>query len=111
MPDTIHSLQLIAVMAAVTMLLRFLPFVIFPQGKTLPGVLLYLGRVLPGAIMAMLVVYCFKNTAVFVPPYALPEAVATAVVAVIYLWRSDVLSAVGIGTVCYMILVQKFFQC
>lgn len=109
MPDTIHSLELIAVMAAVTMLLRFLPFVIFPQGKTLPGVLLYLGRVLPGAIMAMLVVYCFRNTAVFSSPYALPEIIATAVVTLLYLWRGDVLVSVSLGTVVYMLLVQCVF--
>lgn len=110
MPDMLHSAALIAVMAAVTAALRFLPFVLFPAGHELPKVLLYLGRVLPGAVMAMLVVYCFKGTVVMSWPYALPEIIATGVVSVIYLWRSDVLSAVGIGTLCYMFLVQKIFM-
>ena len=91
------------------MLLRFLPFVLFPAGKSLPPVVLYLGRVLPGAIMAMLVVYCFKGTVVLSPPYAVPELAATAVVAGIYLWRGSVLGAIGLGTLCYMTLVQYVF--
>lgn len=109
MPDTLHSIELIAVMAGVTMTLRFLPFILFPAGKRMPKMLLYLGRVLPGAIMAMLVVYCFKNTVILSWPYALPEIIATAVVSVIYLWRENVLASIGAGTVCYMALVQCVF--
>ena len=109
MIDAFHSLELIAVMAAVTMLLRFAPFVIFPAGRTLPRTLLYLGRVLPGAVMAMLVVYCYKGTVIMRYPHALPELLATSLVTAIYLWRGNVLAAVGIGTVCYMALVQCVF--
>lgn len=43
--STVHSVALIAVMAAVTMALRFLPFLIFPEGKKLPRFLEYLGTV------------------------------------------------------------------
>ena len=43
---------LVAVMAAVTILLRFLPFWVF-KGKT-PAYITYLGKVLPPAIIGML---------------------------------------------------------
>ena len=33
MSDTLHTVALIAVMALVTMVLRFLPFWLFPAGK------------------------------------------------------------------------------
>ena len=46
---------LVAVMAAVTILLRFLPFWVF-KGKT-PAYITYLGKVLPPAIIGMLVIY------------------------------------------------------
>lgn len=45
---------------AVTMLTRFLPFLIFGE-KGGPAVISYLGRVLPYAVMAMLVVCCLKG--------------------------------------------------
>ena len=51
---------MIAVMAIVTMLLRFLPFMIFGERKT-PKYIDYLGKYLPYAIMGMLVVYCLKG--------------------------------------------------
>lgn len=50
---------LVAVMALVTMGLRFLPFLVFK--KRTPGYITYLGEVLPSAIMGMLVVYCLKD--------------------------------------------------
>ena len=48
--------SLIAVMAAVTFLLRALPFLAFR--KKTPEYVSYLGRVLPPAIIGMLVIYC-----------------------------------------------------
>ena len=50
---------LVAVMAAVTILLRFLPFLVF-RNET-PPYLVYLGKVLPPAIIGMLVIYCLKD--------------------------------------------------
>lgn len=44
-------------MAAGTILTRFLPFLIFPEGRKIPGYVEYLGRVLPYAAMGLLVVY------------------------------------------------------
>ena len=53
-----HDLLLIAVIAFVTLLTRYLPFLVF-KNKSYP-VIEYLGDVLPYAIMAMLVVYCLS---------------------------------------------------
>ena len=52
MSTGIHSAALVAVMALVTMLLRFLPFLIFRQGRKTPAYISYLGDVLPQAITA-----------------------------------------------------------
>ena len=62
---------LIAVMSAVTILLRFLPFLIF-RGKT-PAYISYLGKVLPPAIIGMLVIYCLKDISFAAAPFGLPE--------------------------------------
>ena len=49
--NNIHAVLLIAVVSAVTMLLRFLPLWIFGNGQKTPVLIQYLGKVLPYAIM------------------------------------------------------------
>ena len=48
-----NAAVLIAVMAIVTMILRFLPFIVF--NKNTPAYISYLGKVLPAALIGMLV--------------------------------------------------------
>ena len=62
-----NAAVLVAVMALVTMLLRFLPFLIF-RNQT-PPYIAYLGEVLPPAIIGMLVIYCLKDMTLTVHPY------------------------------------------
>ena len=71
-----RSAVLVAVMALVTMLLRFLPFFVFR--KNVPPYIRYLGDVLPAAIIGMLVVYCLKDITPAVSPFGLPELAAAA---------------------------------
>ena len=44
-----------------TMVTRFLPFLIFPEGKEPPEFIRHLGNVLPYAVIGLLVVYCLKD--------------------------------------------------
>lgn len=107
--NTAHSIALIAIAAAVTIALRFLPFLIFNGKRKTPDIVVYLGRVLPYAIMGMLVVYCFKGTSILQAPFGIPELLAGGIVVLLHLWkRSTLLSIVG-GTVVYMLLVQLVF--
>ena len=107
MPD-LHSGLLVAVIAFVTIGLRFLPFLIF-RGRETPAFIEYLGRVLPYAIMGMLVVYCLRGTALFDAPHGIPALIATAVVVGLHLWKKNTLLSIIAGTVCYMVLVQVVF--
>lgn len=102
----LHSAALIAVMALVTAGLRFLPFFIFNEKRKTPQLITYLGKVLPYAIMGMLVVYCLKNVTPTEYPYALPELIGCAVVALLHIWKRNTLLSIGAGTLCYMLLVQ-----
>ena len=98
---------LIAVMAGVTALIRFLPFFLFR--KKTPAYITYLGKVLPPAIIGMLVVYCLKDVSIFAAPHGLPEAIAAiSVVALQALTRKSLISILG-GTAIYMFLVQAVF--
>ena len=95
---------LVATMAVVTMLTRFLPFIVL-RGETPPYVA-YLGRVLPAAIMGMLVVYCLRDVNVVAAPHGLPELVAVVCVVALQAWRRNALVSILAGTVTYMALVQ-----
>ena len=94
------TLILTLVMAAGTILTRFLPFILFPDGKQMPRYVEYLGHVLPYATMGILVVYCLKGVSLFL---------ACALVAVLHAWKRNSLLSIGAGTVFYMILVQMVF--
>ena len=107
--DNTYLIAGIAVVAAVTALLRFLPFLIFKGNKPTPKLLVYLGKVLPFAIMGMLVVFCLKNVSVMQAPHGLPELIASAVVVALHIWRKNTLLSIGVGTVLYMVLVQFVF--
>lgn len=102
----IHSLLLILVMAAVTIALRFLPFLLFE--KHTPRTVLFLGEWMPGAVMAMLVVYCFKNVQFSAAPYSLPELCAAVLVVILHKWRHNTLLSVLGGTAGYMLLLHLF---
>lgn len=107
MIDLGHSLALVAVMAAVNALTRFLPFWVFSKG--VPKAVVYLGKVLPSAIMAMLVVYCLRNMTFLEAPYGAAEMIAVAVVVLIHKWRHSTMLSLVAGTAVYMLLVQAVF--
>lgn len=108
MPD-LHSAKLIAVIALVTIALRFLPFVIFSGKQQTPAYISYLGKVLPFSIMGMLVVYCLRNISFSAAPFGIPELLSCAVVAALHLWKRNTLLSIAAGTIFYMILVQTVF--
>ena len=103
-----HSALIIAVASGVTVLLRFLPFLVFGNRET-PKFITYLGRVLPFAVMGMLCVYCLKGTNLLSFPHGLPELISVAAVVLLHLWRRNTLLSIICGTVCYMLLVQLVF--
>ena len=91
-----------------TMVTRFLPFLIFPEGKEPPEFIQYLGKVLPYAVIGLLVIYCLKD----VPgsgTYGIPEFLAIAFIVLLYRWKKSILLSIGGGTVFYMLLVQFVF--
>lgn len=94
---------LIAVMAGVTALTRFLPFLIFR--RNIPDYVLYLGRVLPPAIIGMLVIYCVRE----VQPRAaelFPVLAAGACVVLVQVRKRNSMASILAGTALYMLLLR-----
>lgn len=92
-----------------TMLTRFLPFILFPAGKSTPKYIQYLGIALPSAIFSLLVVYCLKDVDFQSGSYGLPELLSLLIVIVVHLWKRQMLLSIAIGTICYMMFVQFCF--
>ena len=91
-----------------TMVTRFLPFLIFPEGKEPPEFIQYLGKVLPYAVIGLLVIYCLKD----VPgsgTYGIQEFLSIVLIVLLNRWKKNILLSIGGGTVFYMLLVQFVF--
>ena len=107
MTNSGHAAVLVAVMSAVTILLRFLPFIVFR--KHTPRFIMYLGEVLPPAMIGMLVIYCLKDVSPLTYPHGLPELIAGLIVVGLQAWKRNSLLSILAGTVIYMVLVQAVF--
>lgn len=101
-----QSLAIIGVAAACTILLRAFPFLVFGGRKKVPETIKYLGEVLPASIMAVLVVYCLRNVNFTAFSHFAPSLIAGLLVVGLHLWKKNILLSIGLGTVCYMVLVQ-----
>lgn len=92
-----------------TMLTRFLPFLLFPAGKSTPKYIRYLGKVLPAAVFGLLVIYCVRNVSVLEGSHGIPELISIAAVAALHLWKKNMFLSIAVGTILYMVLVQFVF--
>ncbi len=104
-----RTLLAVALIALITALLRFLPFMLFGAKRAVPKFIEHLGRLLPAAIMGMLVVYCLKDVRFTSTGEYLPALLSCLVVAVSYLWKRNTLISIVAGTLCNMLLVQLMF--
>ena len=92
-----------------TVITRFLPFIIFPDGKKTPDYIKYLGDVLPLAVFGLLIVYCLRDVSILHGTHGIPELISIALTVGIHLWRRKMILSIAAGTVCYMLLVHFVF--
>lgn len=104
-----YLLLMIAVASLCTILLRALPFLVFGGKRKVPQIVEYLGNTLPQAIMVILVIYCIKGISLKMNPYGIPELLGILAVAVLHVWKRNILLSVGLGTILYMFLIQIVF--
>lgn len=107
--NTTYLISAILVMAVITLAIRAVPFLLFGGRKEVPQTVKYLGNILPPAMIATLVVYCLKSVTPLTGNHGLPEFISVAVVAVLHIWRKNTFLSIGLGTICYMVLIQVVF--
>lgn len=106
MNHNLHTTILILAMSLVTILLRFLPFLVFSGRKKVPSIILYLGDVLPSAVIGMLVIYCLRDISFTSSPFGARELLASLVVILLQTIRRNSILSILLGTITYMLLLQ-----
>ena len=109
MMGTKEKLIIIFAMFLATVIMRFLPFMLFPDNKPTPKFILYLGKVLPASVFGFLIIYCLKNVSIFEGSHGIPELIAIVITAAAHLWKKQMLISIAAGTISYMLLVQFVF--
>lgn len=102
----LHSFWIVVICVAVTMLTRFLPFLLLGNDKKMPLFIHRLAKALPCTMMGMLVVYCLKDATWLSAPYGLGELLSCAAVVLLHVWKRNTLLSIASGTACYMIFLQ-----
>ncbi len=105
MPNT-YVFKAILVIAGITVLLRFIPFLAFGGKTKTPEFIEYLGKVLPYAIMGMLVVYCLKSVKFDVSVNWLPSCVGVVITTILQVWKKNAICSILTGTIVYMVLIR-----
>lgn len=103
-----HALPVILTIAAVTVLLRALPYV---AGDAIErsAYLRYLGRTMPVGVMALLVAFTFQATDPNRPPHGLP-LVGFALLSGVLYWRTrGLLVSIGIPLAGYIAVMSLLF--
>ncbi len=107
--STNQKIITIAVMVLATLIMRFLPFVLFPDNKPTPPFIHYMGKVLPPAVFGFLVIYALKNVSILEGSHGIPELIAIVITAAAHLWKKQMLISIAAGTLSYMLMVQFIF--
>ena len=107
--STNEKIITIVIIFLATIIMRFLPFVAFPENKPTPRFIQYLGKYLPGAVFGLLIVFALKDVTILEGSHGLPELIAIAFTALLHLWKKQMIISISGGTICYMLLVQLVF--
>lgn len=100
------TLILILTASVVTIILRAFPFVLFGGNREMPPVIHKIANLMPPAIIAVLVVYCLKNSMVNMTMESVAAAIATVATALVHLWKRNTLASIALGTIVYMVLIR-----
>ncbi|HCJ07333.1 MAG TPA: branched-chain amino acid permease [Lachnospiraceae bacterium] len=105
---TEYILVAVAVSAVITFGLRAFPFALFGGSRKMPETIVKLGKVLPATIMAVLIVYCVKDSLDNVIGTGIPKLIAVLTVAGSYKWKHNTFVSIAVGTLMYMVLLRIF---
>lgn len=98
----------VALCMLATMLTRFIPFLLFRDGK-IPPYIRYIGHALPASMFSLLLVYCLKGVDIASGSRGLPEALSILATWILFVKTKQTLLPIALGTALYMLLIQFVF--
>lgn len=105
MSSTSHILLVILVSAIVTFFTRVFPFLVFGKGEKMHPALAFIGRTLPLSVIAVLIVYCLKDTLISFGALW-PQLIGVLATVLLHLWKRNNLISIAGGTALYMLLIR-----
>src|SRR5574344_408794 len=82
---------------------RAFPFVLFSKREP-PAFIRFIEKYIPPMVMAILLVYCFKDIRFSQSPYGAPYFIALAVTITLHIWKKNSMLSIFGGTILFMIL-------
>lgn len=82
---------------------RAFPFILFSK-KQPPAIIRFIEKHIPPMIMAMLLVYCFKDVKFSQNPFGLPHLIALVATIVLHVLKNNTMLSIFGGTILFMIL-------
>lgn len=105
-PLTLEQALIAALISALVIFLtRAFPFLLFSKREP-PAIIRFIEKYIPPMVMAVLLVYCFKDVNFSASPFGLPELIALSVTVFLHLWKSNSMLSIFGGTILYMVLIR-----
>lgn len=106
MNPILRAILILLIAGGITFLIRALPFLLFGNGERISPQLSFIGRTLPLSVIAVLIVYCLKDS-IFTSFSALwPQLIGVIITALLHLWKRNNLISIAGGTAVYMVLIR-----
>ena len=101
-----ESLIIIMVVAAMTFFIRLLPFLIAGKMNRSAAIWQSISLMLPTAILGVLLIYAIRTIEFANLHGFMPQILGVAIVMLLHRWKRNTLISIGVGTICYMLMVQ-----
>lgn len=85
--DMTKYILIVGAMMLATVITRFLPFILFRQGRKPQVYRLFRSQFLPYATIGLLVVYCLRGLQFASYPHGLPELISIGAIVALHLWK------------------------
>ncbi len=99
------TVGIILICGAVIFATRLLPFIAFRK-KNPPIIIRFIQKYISSLIMAVLVIYCFKDVHFLEFPFGLPYIIAAALTVILHLLLKNSLISIFGSTIAFIILLR-----
>ena len=104
--DINYAIAIILIAMVCTFFTRVIPFALFGGKKQMPLKLGQIASKLPPAIIAILVIYCIKDTTFQEMHKLIATMISIFSVIILHIWKREILISIAGGTILYMILLR-----